>query len=575
MKWLSSQSTSAPQLSKRQSSKSLESLDDLNGLTPRYVRTLAVELDTLSLLDRMCPVLFEDKSVAVFVETASVYDDQVEALLQLLRQTKFKLQEFPVYTVANPVLFALGKSLRFVAQRPASPGTDMRSDRPALLKAFDDIIDFAFECHASDVHFNVDLSRHESRVYFTVDGVYLCPERYASVSTNLLLEMLSLVWMEIRGGNGAVFDARLEQQGRVERRIRGTSLVLRWASLASDRGPSVCLRLLATDATAPDSSLASLGFLSSHREAFERVKLIDGGAVILSGTVGSGKSTTIAALMRSIPTHRKIITLEDPVEYVIPNALQNTISRSFSESDETVFDTKLKTIKRSAMNDLLIGEIRDLAGARAFTDLAGSGANLYTTVHARSSVAICERLSSSMIGVELDFLATPGVIKILVHQMLLPQLCVCCLSLSDIQLDNRGQVWQCSRGRDRTIAWLTQWVSNLATHYSLDPRMLRFRNPQGCSSCREMQLADLWGLAGRTVIAEMIEPLREPEFLKKLKARDGLGLYEWFHSRSKTPWASEDMDGKSIFACAIHKMSIGLIDPRAVEAKFGGLVCES
>src|SRR3546814_826338 len=90
------------------------------------------------------------------------------------------------------------------------------------------------------------------------------------------------------------------------------------------------------------------------------------------------------------------------------------------------YTAKLMTLKRSAMTDVLLGEIRDRETGRAFMDLAGSGINLYTTVHAPCAALVGERLASDFIGVSRDFLATPGILKLIVHQALLPKLCAHC-----------------------------------------------------------------------------------------------------------------------------------------------------
>ena len=186
---------------------------------------------------------------------------------------------------------------------------------------------------------------------------------------------------------------------------------------------------------------------------------MEGGAIVQAGVVGSGKSTTIATLIRDVPPDRKVITLEDPAEYLSPNALQNTVSRTLDDQDGNAFDAKLKTIKRSAMTDLLIGEIRDLTSARAFMDLAGCGTNLYTTVHAGSALLICERLTSDFIGVSRDLLATPGILKLLVFQCLLPTICVHCARNAEQLLELTA--WRCAAGVSRSAVWRRVWLEGL------------------------------------------------------------------------------------------------------------------
>src|SRR5690606_38069655 len=123
--------------------------------------------------------------------------------------------------------------------------------------------------------------------------------------------------------------------------IRGRPVMLRWASLATDAGPSVCLRLLRLDARA-GQDLAALGYLPQQVATLHAACGVEGGAIVLAGVVGSGKSTTIATLMSRIPESHKVITLEDPVEYLIPGALQNTVARALDDTEGGVFDAKLK-----------------------------------------------------------------------------------------------------------------------------------------------------------------------------------------------------------------------------------------
>jgi type II secretory ATPase GspE/PulE/Tfp pilus assembly ATPase PilB-like protein len=318
----------------------------------------------------------------------------------------------------------------------------------------------------------------------------------------------------------------------------------------------------------PESTpgLAALGYLPSQVQAMERCQATPGGAIVLAGTVGAGKSTTIATLMRRIPSQRKVITIEDPVEYLIPNALQNTVARDLGHDDLIAFDAKLKTVKRCAMNDLLIGEIRDQVGGRAFIDLAGTGVSLYTTVHASSALLIPERLASELIGVPRDLLSTPGVFKLLVYQRLMPTLCQhCALFINQILADEH---WTCAQQQIRTRGWKKRWIEKLECTFQADISRIRFRQDKGCDACRKPGLNDLNGFEGRTVIAELIEPGLEPGFLACLAERDPMELHRWFESRPKAALNDPDMTGKSAFECALYKALVGQIDPRDVEVQF-------
>ena len=342
--------------------------------------------------------------------------------------------------------------------------------------------------------------------------------------------------------------------------------MIRWASLATDVGPSVCLRLLPLESGASSPTFSELGYLPSQIEALETARLSQGGAIILAGTVGSGKSTTIASLLRSIPSHRKVITLEDPVEYAIPNALQNTVARSVHDVGLTAFDRKLKAIKRSAMSDLLIGEIRDQAAGRAFVDLAATGVSLYTTVHAGSALLIPERLCSSFIGIPRDFLTAPGVLKLLVYQVLLREVCPhCALSFEQFLCTS---VLSCARNMNRSVSWWRTWASDVERTFCIPSTMLRFCNAVGCDYCQSDIPTDA-GTKGRTVVAEMLSAAQDAEIFSLLGRGDQGALHRRLLTRTKTSCTDAEMQGKSALECALYKMSIGQIDPREIETYFG------
>jgi general secretion pathway protein E len=543
----------------------LRSQSELEQLKPAFVRTLSKELDVVNLSDRMCPVVFADRSAGVFVLTPHFHDDQTSALLLLIQKRGYRLAQRNLIAVSHTLLIAVTAVTRAGMLR-TEPPPELQLKGGALTGAMNALLIWALENRASDIHFNVKRSCRESAVMFTIDGRYVCPERYSRLPTSTMLEMLAVTWMDVEGGNGAVFDPTIEQQGRVTRDLNGRRVCLRWASLATDQGPSVCLRLLILDSSDLTPGLTELGYVESQVAALQRASLQQGGAIIFAGTVGSGKSTTLATLMREIPPYRKVITLEDPAEYLIPNALQNTVSRIADETSISVFDSKLKAFKRSAMNDLLIGEIRDAAGGRAFSDLAGTGVSLYSTVHAGSALYIPSRLASDFIGVSPDLLATPGILKLLVFQCLLPKLCSGCSQTYDDTVI--AAPWRCAMGEIRSKRWADDWVEKFERQSGILRQHFRFRREAGCAQCVN-DVAALRGHSGRTVAAEFIEPGHEPEFLFRLKQRDGLALQRWFDRRARKGNAEPEMQGKSAQQCGLFKVATGLVDPRELERFFG------
>ncbi|TAN26598.1 MAG: general secretion pathway protein [Castellaniella sp.] len=513
--------------------------EQIAALQPAVRRLLLRPLGMSTLADRFCPVEREDGTVTLFTRAEHVGGDQAEALLRRIRDAGHRLSAPDRYVLPAALLLSLSRGEdRAWLSGSAAPAADRTPT--ALSGVFQDLLEWGVRHGATDLHLNVDRSAPQSEVRYTVAGRYVAPERFRHMPTDLLMDMLSVVWMDIQGGNGAVFDPLIEQQGSLLRRAEGRDLLLRWASLASDRGPSVCLRILERDAGLRAVTLQALGYQARHVAQFERVLCAEGGAVVLAGTVGSGKSTTLATVVRSLPDHRKIITLEEPVEYRIDGAIQNTISRDLDRQAHDRYATKLRTLKRSAMSDVLLGEIRDAESGLAFMDLAGSGVNVYTTVHAPSARAIVDRLASRFVGVPRDFLETPGVLKLLVFQVLLPRLCPACASEAA-----PGELARQQGGNpDHWRTWLG-WIEHC---WHITPEKLRLRNPAGCPSCRRPQLPELAGYEGRTVAAELREP----------------GL--WATDAADDPYRPDRID--SAMAHAMEKVAAGLIDPRDVEPRF-------
>ena len=141
----------------------------------------------------------------------------------------------------------------------------------------------------------------------------------------------------------------------------------------------------------------------------------------------------------------------------------------------------------------------------------------------------------------------------------------CSLSLEQAQRQppGRGVASQASSADQ-----LERWVSCIEANFGVSRGALRFRNEQACADCNH-SIPILRGTAGRTVVAEMIEPLCEPEFLEGVKRQDGVGLYRWFTHRSERALLTAEPQRQSARQIAIYKMAQGILDPRDVQARFG------
>lgn len=520
----------------------IDELDDaaFAGWRSRVDRILDDMIDLGPLKGRICVVQQRDSLVSLFTLAEYTYSDEADEIERLVRLKGYVLAVPSRYRVAAPLLLAL-------AEHDALPATvRMDRDHSALAAAFDEIIAWGVRQGASDIHFNIRSRHPDSAVRFTIEGRYVQPACYSGIPSSTALDMLAVAWMRVRGGNGAVFDPQSEQQGRLLAEVNARPIMLRWASLATDAGPSVCLRVLRLDAGLEGCTLASLGYLPSHIDAFVSAREREGGAIVIGGMVGSGKSTTLAALLADMSPHRKLITLEDPVEYLIPGALQNTLTRALDQDDDVVFDAKLRTLKRSALDDLLIGEIRDRQTGRAFMDLVASGTRVYASTHAGSAMLIPSRLASDFVGVSSDLLASPGILKLLIYQILLPRLCVHCLL---------------------PCRHLPKQLAISLGEHGVDRSRLRVRNPSGCDVCRRGHVPELWGYSGRTVAAEWLAPDEDDAVLDCIRRHDAGALSCCLRARQATGICDADMTNKTVAACALYKVAMGEVDINDVVAR--------
>lgn len=541
----------------------LESREQLDALTPRAQCSLSDQFNVEALAARLCPVLMSDQTVALFSLAEHVGSDQADELLRRIEDKGYVLANPTRYILDAPLLLAVARN-QLSAATAFRDKHGQRHSKTALAAAFQELIEWGVRHHASDLHLNVHVDHSVSEVKYTIRGCYIAPERFRDMPTQMLTEMLAVVWMDIRGGNGALFDPRSEQQGSLVRQVDGVDVVVRWASLAADSGPSVCLRLLIQDLNPASTDLKMLGYLPQQIADIERVMMSEGGAIVFSGTVGSGKSTTLATLISGIPSYRKVITIEDPVEYRIPGAIQNTVVRALTDAQPQAYAAKLRTLKRSAMTDVLLGEVRDYETGQAFLDLAGSGVNVYTTVHAPSAAIVPDRLASDFIGVSRDFLLTPGVIRLLVFQCLITRLCQQC----SLPVQNLTQGGTTADGRYRSGRDWSLWLERIQEHYQISTASMRIRNSDGCGCCGVGRAGVLKGYAGRMVVAELIEPALQPGYLDSVRSgRVG----EWLDDHTKT-MARRGLLSPSIWRNAMDNAVVraleGQVDPRDIERHF-------
>lgn len=507
----------------------------------------------------LCPVQLQGGRWVILATRQFIESDSCEACKAELRKRGAD-KDIPVLMVTPTLLLTVSEDGASGRDYENIPENEMTAYRAA----FQELIEWALNNKASDIHLNLSDRVTESQISFHIDGLYVSPPRW-KMPTARLYELLCVAWQWGSGGKGPTFSRNTVQQCLLEMSVNNRPVTARWASLAADEGPSVTLRILDTHQSVADMSLESMGYLPAHVETFERAMRAEGGGIFLAGVVGSGKTTLLAKLLSLLPPTRKIITMEDPVEYRISNALQITIRRSLTGDDSAAYTAILRTIRRSAPNDVMLGEIRDIQTGEAMQDLATSGTNLYSTVHAQSPWQIPERLYSQSIGVPNDLLASPGVLKLLVYQALLPRLCEHCAQPLT-SLATQGGLD--AIGTHRDAAYWIVYIERIKRIYTdIDTNAIKVRNLRGCAHCRNKEIPELNGYKGREVVLEMLEPSVDRHVLRCIMNKDMIGLQEHLEALDRTPINDPDMTNKTILECAMYKALQGKLDPRDIEVR--------
>lgn len=255
---------------------------------------------------------------------------------------------------------------------------DLASEAP-VIRLVNLILQQAVELRASDIH--IEPFENHLNVRYRVDGLLREAESPPVRSAAAVISRVKIM------GRLDIAERRLPQDGRIALRLAGRQIDLRVSTLPTSFGESVVLRLL--DRTSVSLEFAQLGFSGRYLERLLDVLEQPNGILLVTGPTGSGKTTTLyAALAQLNTTERKIITVEDPVEYQLEGVNQLQVKPAIGLD----FATALRSIVRQDPDVIMIGEIRDLETCRIAIQAALTGHLVLSTLHTNSACASITRL---------------------------------------------------------------------------------------------------------------------------------------------------------------------------------------
>ena len=285
---------------------------------------------------------------------------------------------------------------------------DFASDAP-VVRYLDGVLARAVSERASDLHFEQKGARCVVRM--RVDGALRDLEPLSpAFGAGVIARAKVLADLDVA-------STRAPQDGRATLQMRGRPTDLRISTTPTVDGESAVLRILTRQGV--DFTLSSLGFDAPILEAFEAQLKRPYGLILVTGPTGSGKTTTLYAALRRLATRdRKVLTIEDPIEYVFDAINQTQVN----EAAGVTFASALRAFLRHDPDVILVGEIRDSETARLAVQAALTGHLVLATLHTNDAASAAARLAD--LGVERYLLA--GVLIGVLAQRLAPKLCERC-----------------------------------------------------------------------------------------------------------------------------------------------------
>jgi len=293
-----------------------------------------------------------------------------------------------------------------VADVNAGPAVD--ADAP-LIRLVNQIIIDAFKMRASDIHLEPLAKRF--RLRYRIDGML-----HEIKGPPKRLQPSIIARLKIQS-NMSIAEHRVPQDGRIQTNVGGKVIDLRVSCLPTNHGESIVMRIL--DKEGLRLGLVELGFFTDDQQTFEKIIGLPDGILLVTGPTGSGKTTTLYSCLHFINRpDRKIITVEDPVEYILAGINQVQVS----ELVGLTFAAALRSILRQAPNVIMIGEIRDLETASIAINASLTGHLVFSTLHTNDAPSAVTRLID--IGVKPFLVASST--RCLMAQRLVRKICKKC-----------------------------------------------------------------------------------------------------------------------------------------------------
>ncbi|MCK9554618.1 type II secretion system ATPase GspE [bacterium] len=362
--------------------------------------------------DTLTVALFEPTDADIFDNLSFVLKCNIEGVVATKEDILAALDKYYGVTeeTVDKMIAELSEGdITFLDEKTRNAEEEGVAEEAPVIKLVSLLILEAFKMRSSDIH--LEPLERKFRVRYRIDGVL---HEMQSPPKRLQGSIISRIKIM---SNMSIAEKRLPQDGRIKINLMGKEIDLRVSSLPANHGESVVLRLL--DKSSLLLGLSELGFFADDQETFESLIALPNGILLITGPTGSGKTTTLYGALNYINRpDRKIITVEDPVEYMLSGINQVQVNEDIG----LTFANVLRSILRQAPNVIMIGEIRDIETANIAVQASLTGHLVFSTLHTNDSSGAITRLIDQ--GVK-PFLVASSVQAILA-QRLVRKICNAC-----------------------------------------------------------------------------------------------------------------------------------------------------
>ena len=377
---------------------------------------------------RVIPVYKHDNSVTIALADPSDLAT-VDSLSHLLRAETINIQVASEQDIENALTKYYGEKKGVITdERFKDVMKDLDAERTGnvadaaalteagetdapLIKMVNQIVTEAFKLRASDIHLE-PLSK-TFRIRYRIDGML---QEIKGPPKKLQSAVIARLKIQ---SNMSIAEHRIPQDGRIQANVGNKTVDLRVSCLPTVHGESIVMRIL--DKEGLKLGLPELGFMTDDQQTFEKLISLPDGILLVTGPTGSGKTTTLYSCLHYINRpDRKIITVEDPVEYVLAGINQVQVN----EIVGLTFSKALRAILRQSPNVVMLGEIRDLETATIAINASLTGHLVFSTLHTNDAPSAVTRLID--MGVKPFLIASST--RALMAQRLVRKICKQCIA---------------------------------------------------------------------------------------------------------------------------------------------------